>query len=311
MKSNNYNKEFANYIRIIGEALKNEDFDAYNSAKMMLDEAVSEKREFNELKKQLNTLNFGILNHIFEEELPTLIKTNKKGVRAVIALIKEDKNLVGQFNLYNVIKTKYNGNAAKMIDSSEMLDKLVESAEKDIDSKTLLKSNKKLRNVMIENNIVPSKFISSEDKNLYEAIDNIITSKRSTSNMVSLMENYHTVCQYMDAHKDDNKSKGKTFDEIVEEFEKNLKDNLNESEISFVQEITDFRTPLANKRKERLFNEIKTQCLGALEKMLKEDTSNEELSSLKEQISGMAFNNETIVNDIAKLMEIRDILVEE
>ena len=42
--------------------------------------------------------------------------------------------------------------------------------------------------------------------------------------------------------------------------------------------------------------------------MLKEDKNNESLKSLSKQIGEMKYNNETIVGDIAKLLEIRDIL---
>ena len=45
----------------------------------------------------MKTSNFGILNHIFEEQLPTLFKQNKKAVRDVVKLIKEDNNLKNEF----------------------------------------------------------------------------------------------------------------------------------------------------------------------------------------------------------------------
>jgi hypothetical protein len=45
--------------------------------------------------------------------------------------------------------------------------------------------------------------------------------------------------------------------------------------------------------------------------MLKEDKDNVELKGLSDQINEMTFNKETIVKDIAKLLEIRDILLDE
>ena len=58
----------------------------------MLDETINECKHEENLMNEMNTNNFGILNHIFENELPTLIKTNKKGVKNVIKTIKEDKS---------------------------------------------------------------------------------------------------------------------------------------------------------------------------------------------------------------------------
>ena len=40
MKENKYQKEFSNYIEIMNEALKRNDFKAYNVAKSMLEETI-------------------------------------------------------------------------------------------------------------------------------------------------------------------------------------------------------------------------------------------------------------------------------
>ena len=45
--------------------------------------------------------------------------------------------------------------------------------------------------------------------------------------------------------------------------------------------------------------------------MLKEDSSNEELKGLGKQIGEMKFNKDSIVKDIAKLLEVRDILMDD
>ena len=260
---------------------------------------------------ELNTTNFGILNHIFENELPTLIKTNKKAVKDVIKTIKEDKNLKNQFNFYNVIKEQYNNKHADIITSEVILEKIANIVCKDIDQKTVKKSNKKLRDVMIENNIIPSDFVDEESKKLYENGNVILTTKRTTSNMIPLIESYDAVSKWMDKHKDDKKHNGVDVDTLIEEFENKLKTNLNESEMSFVQEITDFRSPIAEKRKEKLFNKFKNECIDKINSMLKEDSDNVELKGLSDQINEMTFNKESIVKDIAKLLEIRDILMDD
>jgi hypothetical protein len=259
----------------------------------------------------MNTTNFGVLNHIFENELPNLIKTNKKAVRNVIKTIKEDKNLISQFNFYNVIRNQFNENHYKMISSKDALERLAKIVCEDIDVNTVKASNKKLRNVMIESGIKPSEFVDEESMKLYENGDVILTTKRTTNNMIPLVESYDAVCKWMDAHKSDKINEGKTPDDLIEEFEEKLKNNLNESELSFVQQITDFRTPIAEQRKEKLFNKFKNECIDKINDMLKEDSENVELKDLSNQINEMTFNKETIVKDIAKLLEIRDILMDD
>ena len=311
MKNKKYQEEFSNYIKIMNEALQKNDYKAYEYVKDMLEEAIDESKHEKALMNEMNTTNFGVLNHIFESELPTLIKTNKKAVKNVIKTIKEDKNLRSQFSFYNVIKEQYNGNHAEIITPEVVLDKLVKIVCEDIDQKTIKKSNKKLRDVMIENNIIPSDFVDEESKKLYENGNVILTTKRTSNNMLPLVESYDVVCEWMDKHKDDKKNNDKDVDKLIEEFENKLKTNLNESEMSFVQEITDFRSPIAEKRKEKLFNKFKNECIDKINAMLKEDSDNVELKGLSDQINEMTFNKDSIVKDIAKLLEIRDILMDD
>lgn len=311
MKENKYQKEFSNYIEIMNEALKRNDFKAYNVAKSMLEETIEDSKQEEALLTEMNTNNFGILNHIFEQQLPTLIKSNKKAVRDVIKAIKEDKNLLGQFNFYNVVKNQYKGDTANLVEAKEVLEKLAEISVKGIDQKTVKESNKKLRKVMLENNVVPTEFIDEENKQLYESGHVIFTRKKTTANMIPLIESYHNVCQYMENHKNDAPKESKNPDELIREFEEKLKNNLNESEISFVQQITDFRTPIAEQRKEKLFNKFKNECLEKINAMLKEDAENSGLIDLSKQINEMAFDKNNIVKDIAKLLEIRDILMDD
>ena len=311
MKSNKYQKEFSNYIEIMNEALKRNDFGAYNAAKRMLDETIEDNKHENELLSEMKTNNFGILNHIFEQQLPTLFKTNKKAVRDVVKLIKEDSNLKNEFAFYNAIKTQYKGKAANIAEAKEVLEKLADISVKGIDQKTVRESNKKLRKVMLENDIIPSDFIDDESRKLYESGHIILTHKKTTANMIPLIESYHTVCQYMENHKNDAIKESKNIDDLISEFEDKMKTNLNESEMSFVQQITDFRSPIAEQRKEKLFNKLKEDCLTAITSMLKEDSNNEELKGLSSQLNEMVFDKNNIVKDIAKLLEIRDILMDD
>lgn len=311
MKDNAYQKEFSNYIEIIGEALKRDDFKAYGTAKLMLEEAIDEKRRNDELMGEMKTYNFGILNHIFEEQLPTLIKTNKKGVRDVIKTIKEDKNLQSEFSFYNVIKEQYRNLDDKGITANIVLEKLAEISVKDIDQDTVKESNKKLRKVMVENDIYPISHIDDELRQLYESGHIILTRKKTSNNMIPLIESYNNVCQYMDRHKNDKINEGKDIDKLIEEFEGKLKGNLNESEMSFVQQITDFKSPMAEQRKEKLFTSIKNDCVKKIDEMMKADGDNESLKSLERQIDEMKYSKDSIVGDIAKLLEIRDILMDD
>lgn len=308
MMNKEYNKEFSNYINIMSEALKREDFKAYEYTKSMLDECIEECKEDKALMNEMKTSNFGVLNHIFESQLPTLLKVNKKAVRDVVKAIREDVNLRSEFNFYNVIKNQYNSDLSSKIGAEVMLNEIADVIINNINQDTVIDSNKKLRKIMEDNNVTPIDYIDDDSRKLYESGHILLTNKKKASNMIALMESQKSVCEYMENHKVINDAKKKDVGSLIEEFENKLKTNLNESEMSFVKQITDFKSPIAEQRKEKLFNKFKNECVEKLNKMLKEDKGNESLKSLSKQIGEMKYNNESIVGDIAKLLEIRDIL---
>lgn len=305
-----YKKEFSNYIKIMGEALNHDDFRSFNVARRMLDESIDEYKEIKSLENEVNTVNFGVLNHIFESELPTLLKTNKKAIREVIKTIKEDKNLLSQFNFYDAIR-RYKGKASKSVEPTVMLESVLGIIGKGIDKRTLVESNRKLRDVMKRNGIVSQEHVDDESKRLYECGQNLLCKNETVGNIVKLTESKQGVLDYMEKHKDDAVNEEVNPIDVIEEFEEKLKANLTESELDFVQEITDFKSPIAEKRKSKLFDTLKNECLKQIDKMIAEDGSNDELKALRKQIDEQQYNKDTIVRDMAKLLEIKDILMEE
>lgn len=306
------NKELSSYISVMYEAIENGDFKTYEHVRGMLDEAVEENRRKHELMKEMDTCNFGVLNHIFEQELPTLIKTNKKAVKNVIKTIKEDKNLRGQFRFYNVIKEQYNGDIAKLnLTPMVVLEKVAKIVTKEVDKNTVIESNKKLRKVMKESGIKPSSRIDEETMGLYNSGHMILTEKSTITNTIPLMESFNNVCKYMEAHKDDKGGNANKFDEMIREFEDKIETNLNESELNFVKMITEFGRKTPVKIKKEAFERTKEDCLRRINEMGASNSENAPINELKKQLNSMKFNESTLVNDVTKLLEIQSVLEEE
>ena len=310
MMNKKYRVEAENYINIMSEAIKRNDIKAFDVAKAMLEETIDDYKKEKELMSEMDTTNFGILNHIFEESLPKLIKTNKNAVKKVIKLIKEDKTLKEEFNFYNTIRN-YNSSVSDTLSPSDMMQKLNESILSKIDQKKVVESNRRLRDTMKSVNIIPESHVTGEKKALYEYGDVLLKTKPSATNIIKLHENQNGIIEYMDNHKDDKVKDNVTPDIMIEEFENKLKETLTESELSFIQQITDFKAPIAEKRKERLFNQLKEDCLTVINSMLKENNGNDEIKALKEQLEGMKYTKEGVIKDVAKLLEIRDILMDD
>ena len=304
-----YKEEFSNYLNVMNEALQNDDFAAYRMAKGMLEESVDEYKSTITAMNEVNTNNFGLLNHIFEAELPRLIKENKKGVSAVIKTIRQDKNLCSEFNFYNSLKD-YKGSIVESVGAEDAVTSLMHATNNLIDKKSILESNEKLRQVMVDNDIYSKEPISKELQKLYESGHVLLTATESIQNAMRIAEAKQGVVKYIEAHKNDEVKENIHPINMIREFEDKLKEKLNESELSFVQQITDFRSPIAEERKAKLFNKLKNECLQKIDEMLQENANNTELRHLKEQISKQTFTKETIIQDVAKLLEIRDVLLE-
>jgi hypothetical protein len=75
----------------------------------------------------------------------------------------------------------------------------------------------------------------------------------------------------------------------------------------------DFKQGEKNEKKEKLFNRFKNECLNTIDKLISESNNEEKegLLAIKEQIEDKTYCAETLVKDMAKLLEIRDILMSE
>lgn len=306
MDTKKYNKEFSHYASVIAEALSKGDLSTYRAADALLKESVSAYEMEKKLEAQLDTRNFGVLNHIFEQELPRLFKTNKKAVREVVKLIKEDKNLLNQFNFYKALK-EYNSSS---VDSEAYLKKLVEEFDNKINHENLCCaiSNEKLRDTLIENNVFPSDFIDEKDMRLYEDVETLTCSKVLLSNTLVILEAEKRVANILNENKKVEDAKPKV--DAIREFEENMKDTLTESEIDLVKTITSAREPIAEAKREKLFNSYRDECIKKVDEMIASEPYNDELKGLKQQIESKTYNKETIVEDMAKLLAIRDVLDE-
>lgn len=304
---NKYINKWSNIINEAKKSLENYDFASYNR---LMDEAKDVVLNFDrdcQLTYECN--NFGIANYIFEDALPKLFKSNKNAVKDFIKTIKEDKNLSTQFNFYKALeKNTISENTKDYINESLSL------AMENINQKTINESNKKLANILMKYDIKPNDFISEKNIQLFEACDYVLTHKKRLTNLNEHNKNLNVIIEHCMNNVTDSVNENKmNLDSLVEDFNRKYSSLLNEEEKSFVKELMDFKTPYNESKKEKLFNKFKNECIDEVNKLI-EVANNEEkdgLNNIKEQIVNKTYNTETVVADLAKLLEIRDILMSE
>lgn len=300
------------YLKVMNEALDKQDFTTFEVARDILGENIKECSERKELIDEANTTNFFTLNAIFEEQLPTLLKTNKKAVKEVVNFIKESRLLTNEFKAYDFIR-KYSQNLHEQT-NGKMIDFYKKLIPSDAEKSVVLEENKKLRDIMKSHGIVSDKKISADDMKLYESLNTVFTKKSNSSNIetnMNIAKSHVVLEEYLKERsviKEMRIKKG--IDDIIDDYVSKMDTNLNESEQSMVKTIIDFRSPIAEQRKQAMFEKFRNECVKKINEMLKEDSENTELKELKEKVQSKTYKKESVVEDLAKLLEIRDILLD-
>lgn len=304
-QSEKYLKEWSETVDKAKVMLKKNNFQAYSALMEQANNVFEDYKRDSDLTYICK--NFGMANHIFEDALPKLIKNDKKAVKEFMTTIKEDKNLSAQFNFYNALRNYTND-----LDAREYVKESIEMLSKSVDKKTVAESNKKLGRIITEHDIKPSEEISDEYKELFEACNYVSRHDKKLSNLSLHTISTNVIVEHITKNGKDRKSENnESFESVVESFNKKYLPLLNEEEKSFVQEIMDAKHGSDKSRKEGLFNNLKNECIKCVNNLLGEASEDERiaLNGVLEQINNKTFSESTLVEDIAKMLEIRDVLL--
>lgn len=302
MENNRFILQWKDYFLKAAEALENKNFDEYEDLMKKADDTYKLYREDSKLTYECT--NFGIANYIFEDCLPSLFKTNKKLVKEFIDTIKNDKNLSFQFKFHNALKNIQEGT-----NKQTYINEALSLVKSHINLKTINESNEKIFTIIKENNIRPSKEIDENTLKYFTSCDYLIKNNPKLNNLNVLNENLNNVIEYCTTNHNINKNQTDLFS-LMETFEKKYQNVLNEEEQSLVKEIMAAKFTHANENKMKLFNKFKTECIETINTLLEtaDNDDKDGLEAIQEQLNNMMFCEDTLVSDIAKLLEIRDIL---
>ena len=306
------NKYILKWDKLISEAknaLSNNDFELYSNLMAEAEQAASNYTDYCNRKYIAN--NFGLANHIFEDVLPSAFKNNKKLVKEFINTIKEDKNLLNQFQFYKTIKE----NTDNSLESKcSLINEALHLLHEQLKPSDIIKSNKKLATIIEKYDARPSEPISNDIINLYEDCNYLITHTKKLSNVNEINTALNNVASYLINHNKNtsvNENKANLLN-LIEDFDKKYNNILTEEEKDLVKTIIDVKSEGADAKKMSLFNKLKNECLTNIDKMLIENISDDDkdgLIAIKEQLNHMNYNSESIVSDISKLLEIKDVLM--
>lgn len=290
------------------DAINEGNLKAANAYKRAADRAYNSYiEEQNELSEQIEICrNFSMANRLFEQELPRLFTENPEAVGKVINTIREDKNLSSQFRFLQALRN-YDGDG----DSRQYVAESLMLASEGIDKSTIKESNNKIAKIFMGLGIADRGALTEDEEKMYCDCDFLLTSERRLKNLNEINNAITSVSRYVNTHKKEDKGLV-DVDELVNEYNKKYGRLLNEAEQELVKVISDARAPHAQRMQQKLFDKFKNECVELVDKLIPESNADEreKLDGLKTRLSEMAFNQGTLVKDIANLLGIRDVLMD-
>lgn len=259
--------------------------------------------------------NFGIIHQIFENNAPELYNTKKgkKIIASYIKTIKEDKNLLSQYQLYNTLYNTYN-----LKDSEKFINEAL-SITTYIKMNDVLISNQKLIDLIQKNHLNEDIKIDENTEELFESVEFILTNKKSFKTLTNYINATSNIAKFINENKktsnkivESSLNVDTVLDNFLTEMEEKYGEVLTESEKTFVQELIDAKSDSKNEKQKNIFNKCKNEALEVINTVLSEAEGDvkEKLLSIKERVLNREFNEKSLVKDVAEMMEIRDTLSE-
>ena len=298
-----YLKAWEDAVKRTSDALRSGDSELADKCFHEMEDAYERYKEVADFEAQMMGSNFSVLNHQFESVMPNLMVSNKKAVNEGISMIKRDKNLLSQFKFLNSLKA-YDGS----VSPTEYIKESLTLSLKNTGKKQLRESNKKFSKFIIKNEIIGDE-LNEEDEKFLKDCDYLMLNEKKLSNLLEYNKRMASASNYIKEHAKISSADGIKPVKMVEGFDKKLA-NLNESERGLVIDIINAKNGFAEERRRNFYEKMKNECLKKVDKLIAENSGDdlERLNNLRESIISQKYCRESIVKDIAKLLEIGSIL---
>ena len=245
--------------------------------------------------------NFGIIFKVIEENLNTLLKNKNKGkaLKQFYSLIKENKYIKEQYKIYNALTSNKN------IDNVEKYVNEALSLTKKFNIKDIKENNQKLISIIQKNKLNEMVLLEDNDMNLFNSIEYAITNNKNLSNLNDYI-NHENIIKENITNRLKNKSQIDIIDNKISEMAEKYSSLLNEEEIKLLYKLKN------TKDKENLFNECKKELLKNINGELKncDESERESWNNIYNTINESKYNKDTFINDVCKMMEIKDTINE-
>jgi hypothetical protein len=269
------------------------------------------KVKLNENIKSVDTLSFFQCKQLFDNMSERLFesKNGQKYIAKYIKTIKGNKLLREMFSIYDSFITPNNINDVSLFVSESC--NYINSIDNKNYKKDINEVRKVIKKALKESSISDKEFNSIVNKNrdINQSISFVFENKKTAKNMNEYTNNVSNIINYMNEHKSKETtiSENKTYNDL-----KNIFNNdLELWENSVIEKIVLYN--ISNGNKETLFEEYKSKCIDLIEETLSDEDitleTKSRLSTMKGQLSEKMYKEETANEDILKLANLENTLL--
>lgn len=255
--------------------------------------------------------NFGTIkstyNILLAESIAQKTTEGRVAFKNYIKTVKENKSLKTQFDVYYLIENKIETDKFK---ASEYVNECISLLD-GFSKKEIKEANLKLTESKEFNSTEVN--ISDVKSKLYEDIDTLIFTKKSTTTLDKIVDAKSRIVDYILNNKKEEVNEwtglpNSVISEIaIDKFNEKYSD-LDESEMKAVSVIMGIN----ESEKEEFYKSSITECLNLINAKLTESSGDikEKLLATKENLLNRSYNKETFTSDVSKIIELKNNLTQ-
>lgn len=295
-------------IKLLNEALKcyeqgeySSAYKAYQKAGSFLTEADNRANtsEGQISLKYGGNRNFGVIYKIFESNTKNLLrdKSSQKKLKKIMGLIRENKVLNDEFNVYNAFT-----NPTNISNPREYVSEAISLVTR-YSKKVIRENNEKLINLFKEYNLNENISVDDNEIELFENIEYLLLHNKDFKNINKYNEIQNKLCEYVSENNvmlTESKSIDDLYESKVNEVIDKHEKELNDDEINLIMEVND---PVKAKK---LFNKYKAEVTSLVNEQIEKGKDAESWNTVLEKINSKVYEQKTALTNIAEFIEIKN-----
>lgn len=306
--TNEINTNIEKGIKLLNEALKcyeqgeySSAYKAYQKAGSFLTEADNRANtsEGQISLKYGGNRNFGVIYKIFESNTKNLLrdKSSQKKLKKIMSLIRENKVLNDEFNVYNAFT-----NPTNISNPREYVSEAISLVTR-YSKKVIRENNEKLINLFKEYNLNENISVDDNEIELFENIEYLLLHDKDFKNINKYNEIQNKLCEYVSENNvmlTESKSIDDLYESKVNEVIDKHEKELNDDEINLIMEVND---PVKAKK---LFNKYKAEVTSLVNEQIEKGKDVESWNTVLEKINSKVYEQKTALTNIAEFIEIKN-----